>query len=71
MTEGQEIEMDKSKIKGLTVMILTKTMCKWCGGLIRKQESTRQKRSSWDVGDIIIKEDYHEDCWCEAIEIQT
>jgi len=48
----------------------TIVLCKWCKGVIRKRKIPRNKIASWDRGKSFTKWDYHEDCWCEAIEVQ-
>lgn len=50
---------------------ITIVRCRWCGGVIDRYVSDiRQKTSSYDLRDMYTRHDYHEECWCEAIEIQ-
>ena len=52
------------------VPIIVRVRCLWCGGKIREYiKGYRNKKSSHDIPDRIYKNDYHEGCWVEAIEI--
>ncbi len=59
--------------KGLrcpVVFVITKVYCRWCQGIVRKYVSKiRRKKSSYDTNETQYESDYHEECWCEAIEV--
>lgn len=55
----------------LVVYDMTAVWCKWCGGRIRSYVTKiRLKESSRDRPNITGISDFHEECWCEAIEVQ-
>ncbi len=50
---------------------ITYICCNLCSGVIRKYVSKiRRKDWSGDSKRSHVKFDYHEVCWCEAIEVQ-
>jgi len=55
----------------LTVPIIERVKCLWCGGKIRERIiALRIKESSHDTLTRVYKTGYHEECWAEAIEVQ-
>ncbi|KKN51501.1 hypothetical protein LCGC14_0621930 [marine sediment metagenome] len=54
----------------LTVPIIERVKCLWCGRVIRERIiALRIKESSHDTPTRIYKTDYHEGCWAVAIEV--
>ena len=50
---------------------VTIVYCRWCMGRIRSYASKiRRKEFTEDKGKTHSITDYHEGCWCEAIEVQ-
>jgi hypothetical protein len=70
----EDLEMElQYPLKAQSPVVYDRTVvrCKWCLGQIRIYVSKiRRKESSSDIGRIRSVKDYHEDCWCEAIEVQ-